>query len=86
MLARILIFYILTLILISFNIPYTYPNLATASTATSPFTIIFDMVGSKVGGSFMNTGSSFSCIFLAGKPSLTVISHCSHPHLGPLRR
>lgn len=77
-LARIVLFYLLTLLLISFDIPYTYPvsctpskseddgltdllsaqNLATASTATSPFTIIFDMVGSKIGGSFMNTGTA----------------------------
>ncbi|KAL1955438.1 hypothetical protein VTO42DRAFT_8531 [Malbranchea cinnamomea] len=51
---RILIFYILSIIIIGFNVPYTYPNLSDGDTKTSPFTIVFDMVGSKVAGSFIN--------------------------------
>jgi hypothetical protein len=45
--ARIIIFYILTVIIIGFNIPYDYPNLSTKSTATSPFTLIFAQAGSS---------------------------------------
>ncbi|BGP39401.1 Basic amino-acid permease [Rhodotorula kratochvilovae] len=51
---RILIFYISTVVIIGFNVPYDYPNLSTKSTATSPFTLVFQFAGSKVGGSFMN--------------------------------
>lgn len=43
---RILLFYILTVIIIGFNVPYTYPNLSTKSAATSPFTITFEQAGS----------------------------------------
>lgn len=53
--ARIFIFYVLTTIIIGFNVPYTYPNLSTKSTTTSPFTIVFAQAGAKAGGSFMNT-------------------------------
>ncbi|KAL8291596.1 hypothetical protein RQP46_001854 [Phenoliferia psychrophenolica] len=52
---RILLFYLLTVIIIGFNVPYNYPNLSTKSTLTSPFTIVFSMAGSKSGGSFINT-------------------------------
>lgn len=34
--------------------PYTYPGLNTKNTHTSPFTIVFQMVGSHVAGSFIN--------------------------------
>ncbi|KAI0031058.1 amino acid permease-domain-containing protein [Vararia minispora EC-137] len=51
---RILLFYILTVLLIGLNVPYTYPNLSNKTTATSPFTIVFAAVGSNVAGSFMN--------------------------------
>ncbi|GAA5887307.1 hypothetical protein JCM6882_002485 [Rhodosporidiobolus microsporus] len=51
---RIIFFYILTVILIGFDIPYNFPNLASGTTATSPFTIVFDKAGAKAGGSFMN--------------------------------
>ncbi|KAF8158919.1 amino acid permease-domain-containing protein [Mycena galopus ATCC 62051] len=50
----ILIFYILTVILIGFDIPYNFPNLSTKTSATSPFTLVFTEAGSKAGGSFMN--------------------------------
>ncbi len=51
---RILIFYILSVLIIGITVPYNYPNLSTGDTATSPFTIVFQLVGSKVSGSFMN--------------------------------
>lgn len=51
---RIILFYLLTCIIIGFNVPYNYPNLSTKSSATSPFTIVFAMAGSKSGGSFVN--------------------------------
>ncbi|KAI1910985.1 Basic amino-acid permease [Ophidiomyces ophidiicola] len=51
---RILIFYILAVLVIGLNVPYNYPNLASKNTRTSPFTIVFQMVGSKVAGSFIN--------------------------------
>ncbi|KAI9742001.1 MAG: hypothetical protein M1834_000390 [Cirrosporium novae-zelandiae] len=51
---RILLFYILSVLLIGLNVPYTYPNLSTKTTATSPFTIVFQQAGSKAAGSFIN--------------------------------
>ncbi|GAA5845003.1 hypothetical protein JCM9279_005401, partial [Rhodotorula babjevae] len=51
---RILIFYISTVVIIGFNIPYMTEGLSTKSTATSPFTLVFQMAGAKAGGSFMN--------------------------------
>jgi AAT family amino acid transporter len=51
---RIMIFYIISVLLIGLNVPYTYPNLSNRSSTTSPFTIVFQDVGSKVAGSFMN--------------------------------
>jgi AAT family amino acid transporter len=53
--VRIFIFYVLTVLLIGFNIPYNYPGLKTKGTATSPFTIVWARAGAKAGGSFMNT-------------------------------
>lgn len=44
---RILIFYISTVIIIGFNVPYDYPNLSIKSTATSPFTLVFQQAGSS---------------------------------------
>lgn len=51
---RILLFYVLSILLIGLNVPYTYPGLNTKDTRTSPFTIVFQMVGSHVAGSFIN--------------------------------
>ncbi|PGH34588.1 AAT family amino acid transporter [[Emmonsia] crescens] len=51
---RILIFYILAVLIIGLNVPYTYPNLANKDTHTSPFTIVFQQAGSKAAGSFIN--------------------------------
>lgn len=51
---RILIFYVLSVLLLGLDIPYTYPGLFNGTTATSPFTIVFQKVGAQAGGSFMN--------------------------------
>lgn len=51
---RILIFYILSILIIGLNVPYTYDGLAEKDSHTSPFTIVFMMAGSKVAGSFIN--------------------------------
>lgn len=51
---RILLFYLLSALLIGLNIPYDYPGLNTKSSRTSPFTIAFQMAGSKSAGSFVN--------------------------------
>ncbi|KAJ5690816.1 Amino acid/polyamine transporter I [Penicillium macrosclerotiorum] len=51
---RIVLFYLLSILLIGLNVPYNYPDLSTGDTATSPFTIVFKMVGSNVAGSFIN--------------------------------
>lgn len=34
--------------------PYTYPNLSSKETTTSPFTIVFQMTGAKAAGSVIN--------------------------------
>jgi AAT family amino acid transporter len=51
---RILIFYILSILIIGLNVPYNFPNLSTKDSATSPFTLVFQMAGAKAGGSFIN--------------------------------
>ncbi|KAK4093910.1 hypothetical protein ACCO45_013527 [Purpureocillium lilacinum] len=51
---RILLFYILSILLIGLNVPYTYPNLSSKETTTSPFTIVFQMTGAKAAGSVIN--------------------------------
>ncbi|KAL2865974.1 amino acid permease [Aspergillus lucknowensis] len=51
---RILIFYILGSLIIGLNVPYTYPNLSNKEVTTSPFTIVFEMTGTKAAGSVMN--------------------------------
>jgi AAT family amino acid transporter len=51
---RILLFYILSVIIIGFNVPYNYPGLSSKSTNSSPFTIVFVEAGSSVAGSFIN--------------------------------
>ncbi|CAK7895659.1 amino-acid permease GAP3 [[Candida] anglica] len=59
---RILIFYVFSVFFIGMNVPYDYPNLSTKSVTTSPFTIVFQMVGSKASGSFMNAVITTSVI------------------------
>ncbi|GAA5884977.1 hypothetical protein JCM16303_006501 [Sporobolomyces ruberrimus] len=51
---RIILFYILTVIIIGFNIPYNMAGLKSKTVATSPFTLVFQEAGSNVAGSFMN--------------------------------
>ncbi|KAL1867787.1 Basic amino-acid permease [Paecilomyces lecythidis] len=51
---RIVIFYILSILMIGLNVPYTSPGLASEDTRTSPFTIVFQQAGSAVAGSFIN--------------------------------
>jgi AAT family amino acid transporter len=51
---RILLFYILSTLLIGLNVPYNTPNLSEKNARTSPFTIVFQMAGSNVAGSFTN--------------------------------
>jgi len=54
---RILIFYIGTIVIIAFLIPYTDPHLLQASSsnvAYSPFTIVFQRAGLAVAASFVN--------------------------------
>ncbi|KAF1350202.1 amino acid transporter-like protein [Delphinella strobiligena] len=51
---RILLFYVLSIILIGLNIPYNTPGLSKKTSATSPFTLVFQMAGSSAAGSFIN--------------------------------
>lgn len=51
---RILLFYILSILIIGLNVPYTTPDLDSKDTRTSPFTIVFQMAGSTAAGSFIN--------------------------------
>lgn len=51
---RILLFYLLSILIVGLNVPYTYPGLSNGDTRTSPFTIVFKQAGSTVAGSFMN--------------------------------
>ncbi len=54
---RIILFYILSIVVISFLIPYTDSRLVNASTtsvAMSPFTIVFSQAGLKFAGSIVN--------------------------------
>lgn len=62
---RILGFYFLSILLIGLNVPYDYPGLSTKTTHTSPFTLAFQMAGSKVAGSFMNAVIMTSAISAA---------------------
>ncbi|KAL2211247.1 hypothetical protein CC79DRAFT_1328663 [Sarocladium strictum] len=51
---RILLFYILSVLLIGLNVPYTYPGLSDGDSQTSPFTIVFQMTGAHAAGSVIN--------------------------------
>ncbi|KAI9712882.1 MAG: hypothetical protein M1812_006751 [Candelaria pacifica] len=51
---RILLFYILSILIIGLNVPYNMSGLNDKTTRTSPFTIVFQMAGSNVAGSFIN--------------------------------
>lgn len=64
---RILVFYVFSTFFIAMNVPYDYPGLNTKTVMTSPFTIVFQMAGTKGAGSFMNA------VILT-----SVISACNH--------
>ena len=51
---RILLFYLLSILILGLNVPYTTPDLDSKNTRTSPFTIVFQMAGSTAAGSFIN--------------------------------
>ncbi|KAJ5082449.1 hypothetical protein N7532_011492 [Penicillium argentinense] len=51
---RILLFYVLSIIIIGFNVPYNHAGLSDGSTNSSPFTIVFVQAGSTIAGSFIN--------------------------------
>lgn len=51
---RILLFYVLSVLLIGLNIPYTTPGLDSKNVRTSPFTLTFQLAGSQIAGSFIN--------------------------------
>lgn len=50
----IILFYIVSIIIISLNVPYNYPGLSDGNTATSLFMIVFTHAGSAVAGSSIN--------------------------------
>lgn len=51
---RILLFYLLSVLILGLDVPYTTSGLDDEDTRTSPFTIVFQMAGSKAAGSFIN--------------------------------
>ncbi|KAJ5553087.1 hypothetical protein N7494_002465 [Penicillium frequentans] len=62
---RIILFYIVSVALIGLDVPYTYPGLSSKTSATSPFTIVFQEAGSAVAGSFINAVVMTSAISAA---------------------
>ncbi|KAH8980222.1 amino acid permease-domain-containing protein [Lactarius hatsudake] len=66
---RIMLFYLLSILLISLNVPWDYPNLSNKTATTSPFTIVFKQFGSTTAASFMNT-VVLSSVISAGKHGL----------------
>ncbi|KAL8937891.1 MAG: hypothetical protein Q9216_004197 [Gyalolechia sp. 2 TL-2023] len=51
---RILLFYLLSVLILGLNVPYTTPDLDSEDARTSPFTLVFQMAGSIAAGSFIN--------------------------------
>jgi AAT family amino acid transporter len=51
---RILLFYVLSVLLIGLNIPYNTDGLKSKNSRVSPFTLVLQLAGSKVAGSFIN--------------------------------
>lgn len=62
---RILLFYILSVLILGLNIPYTTNGLDNKDTRTSPFTLVFQMAGSRAAGSFINAVIMTSAISAA---------------------
>ncbi|OJJ94664.1 hypothetical protein ASPACDRAFT_37520 [Aspergillus aculeatus ATCC 16872] len=52
---RILLFYIVSIVIISLDVPYNHAGLSSESTATSPFTLVFASAGSTIASSFINS-------------------------------
>ncbi|TVY21052.1 putative amino-acid permease [Lachnellula arida] len=81
---RILLFYILSVLIIGLNVPYNTKGLSTKKASTSPFTIVFQMVGAKAAGSFINAVIMTSVIsagnhaLFAGTRLLYTLSVDSH--------
>lgn len=51
---RILLFYIISVLLIGWNVPYDTPGFKDKNSRISPFTLVFQMTGSKAARSFIN--------------------------------
>ena len=68
---RILLFYLLSVLILGLDVPYTTPDLDSKETRTSPFTLVFQMAGSTAAGSFINAVIMTS-VLSAGKPSLSL--------------
>ncbi|OZJ05018.1 hypothetical protein BZG36_02109 [Bifiguratus adelaidae] len=51
---RIMLFYILSILIVGINVPYTTPGLNDKNAKTSPFTLVFQDAGWSVAASFMN--------------------------------
>ncbi|PHH68189.1 hypothetical protein CDD80_195 [Ophiocordyceps camponoti-rufipedis] len=66
---RILFFYILSILLIGLDVPYTTPGLNSKTTSTSPFTIVFQMTGAHAAGSVINA-VILSSVLSAGNHAL----------------
>lgn len=47
-------FSIISVIIIGLNVAYNYPDLNTRGTNTPPFTLVFQMTGTRAGGSVIN--------------------------------
>lgn len=62
---RILLFYVLSVLLIGLNIPYNTAGLKGKNSRTSPFTLVFQLAGSKAAGSFINAVVTTSVISAA---------------------
>ena len=51
---RILLFYLLSVLILGLDVPYTTSGLNERDTRTSPFTLVFQMAGSTAAGTFIN--------------------------------
>ncbi|KAH8712375.1 putative amino-acid permease PB1C11.02 [Beauveria bassiana] len=66
---RILLFYILSILLIGLNVPYTSDGLENKDSRTSPFTLVFQMAGAQVAGGIIN-GVVITSVLSAGNHAL----------------
>ncbi|ETI69494.1 lysine-specific permease [Neobacillus vireti LMG 21834] len=70
---RILLFYVLAILVISFLVPYTNESLQSSSVLTSPFTIVFQRAGFALAASVMNA-VILTAVLSAGNSCLYVTS------------